>query len=185
MSPSAASGKRETVTASWKALTIQIALSGATANWRPMVGSATVTMVPSSTAMLIAMARVKKASRRCGLASPSCTSTARGGDIGSGRFKAAYGSCAYDVYGAVPLDAPSRSRARPKSTSVCPWTNPCPDATVGSVGDVEGGSLRHCLERGIGHPDISIGAPGRAKTVLDVDGADGAVRSLASRHYTR
>src|SRR5580693_9854713 len=100
MSPSAASGKRETVTASWKALTIQIALSGATANWRPMVGSATVTMVPSSTAMLIAMARVKKASRRCGLASPSCTSTARGGDIGSGRFKAAYGSCAYDVYGA-------------------------------------------------------------------------------------
>src|SRR5580704_9987206 len=91
MSPSAASGKRETVTASWKALTIQIALSGATANWRPIVGSATVTMVPSSTAMLIAMARVKNASSRCGLGRPSRASTARGAVIGSGRFKAMRG----------------------------------------------------------------------------------------------
>src|ERR1700722_6924654 len=88
MSPSAASGKSETVTASWKALTIQIAFSGATANWRAIVGSATVTMVPSSTAMLIAMARVVNASRRCGLGRPSCASTARGAAIGSGRFKA-------------------------------------------------------------------------------------------------
>jgi hypothetical protein len=76
MSPSAASGRSETVTASWKALTIQIAFSGATANWRAIVGSATVTMVPSSTAMLIAMARVVNAMRRCGLGRPSCISTA-------------------------------------------------------------------------------------------------------------
>ena len=54
----------------------QMAFSGATANWRAIVGSATVTMVPSSTAMLIAMARVKKANRRCGLGRPSCASTA-------------------------------------------------------------------------------------------------------------
>ena len=64
------------MTASWKALTIQIAFSGATANWRAIVGSATVTMVPSSTAMLIAMASVVNASMRCGLGMPSCTSTA-------------------------------------------------------------------------------------------------------------
>ena len=76
MSPSAASGRSETVTASWKALTIQIAFSGATANSRAIVGSATVTMLPSSTAMLIAMARVANASSRCGLARPSGGSAA-------------------------------------------------------------------------------------------------------------
>src|SRR5208282_2127399 len=88
MSPSAASGSSDMVTASWKALTIQIALSGATTNWRAIVGSATLTMLPSSTAMVIAMARVENAMRRCGLARPSWTWAAAGADIGSGRFKA-------------------------------------------------------------------------------------------------
>ena len=87
MSPSAASGSSETVTASWKALTIQVALSGATANWRAIVGSATLTMDPSSTAMVIAMARVENAMRRCGLARPSWTWATTGADTGSGRFK--------------------------------------------------------------------------------------------------
>ena len=87
MSPSAASGRSETVTASWKALTIQIAFSGATANSRAIVGSATVTMVPSSTAMLIAMASVVNASRplRVGEA-------VRGfGGAGADRFRAVQG----------------------------------------------------------------------------------------------
>ena len=79
------------MTASWKALTIQIAFSGATANCRAIVGSATVTIVPSSTAMLIAIASVVKASRRCGLGRPSGGSMARGAFIGSGRFKAMRG----------------------------------------------------------------------------------------------
>src|SRR5271163_4461482 len=86
MSPSAASGNSETVTASWKALTIQVALSGATANSRAIVGSATLTMLPSSTAMVIAMARVENAKRRCGLSRPSWTWAASGAEIGSGRF---------------------------------------------------------------------------------------------------
>jgi hypothetical protein len=69
-----ASGNSETVTASWKALMIHVALSGATANWRAIVGSATVTMLPSSTAMVIAIAKVENAIRRCRLARPSWTS---------------------------------------------------------------------------------------------------------------
>ena len=64
------------MTASWKALTIQIALSGGTAKSRAIAGSATVTMLPSSTAMLIAMASVANASSRCGLARPSGGSAA-------------------------------------------------------------------------------------------------------------
>jgi hypothetical protein len=61
------------VTASWKALTIQIAFSGAIASSRDIVGSATLTMFPSSTAIVIAMASVENASKRCGLARPSGT----------------------------------------------------------------------------------------------------------------
>src|SRR5271163_1009388 len=110
MSPSAASGNSETVTASWKALTIQIALSGATANCRAIVGSAIVTMLPSSTAMVSAMARVENARRRCGLSRPSWAWPATGTDIGSGRFKAGRPRCA--------SRAPPSSRRPPQIVGV-------------------------------------------------------------------
>src|SRR5579872_5459992 len=45
-------------------------------------------MVPSSTAMMVAMARVKNARRRWGLGRPSGTSAPRRAIVGSGRFKA-------------------------------------------------------------------------------------------------
>jgi hypothetical protein len=64
VSPSAESGSSDTVTASWKALTIQTASVGGTASSRDMVGRATLTIVPSSTAIAIAKASVVKASMR-------------------------------------------------------------------------------------------------------------------------
>ena len=66
------------VTASWKALTIQTEVAGATARSRAMIGSATLTIAPSRTAIAVAMPSVMSASRRCGFLRPSWTAWAAG-----------------------------------------------------------------------------------------------------------
>ena len=71
------------VTASWKALTIQTGVAGATVSSCAMIGRATLTIAPSRTAIAVAMPSVASASRRCGFSRPSWTAWA-GGDAAGG-----------------------------------------------------------------------------------------------------
>ncbi len=68
------------MTASWKALTIHTDSAFGIERSCAMVGKATLTMAPSSTAIAVAMASVAKASSRCGLGRPSRRSASAGGD---------------------------------------------------------------------------------------------------------
>ena len=62
------------VSAIWKPLTIQIEAAGVMCISRPIVGSATFAIVPSSTAIVVAAASTIYARRRCGSGSPSASS---------------------------------------------------------------------------------------------------------------
>ena len=138
--------KRVLVTASWKALTDPGSrLSGATANWRAIVGSATVDdgAVEHRHADRHGEGQ-EGAGSRCRLGRPSCASTARGAGVGSRRFKAIQsalrGSCYTAVsrrpaqivgVGALDLDAlRCRRRARACAVAMCTAPSICGESPL-------------------------------------------------------